>query len=82
MDITVAFDPSDRTIVPHPQLVEALAQNPKEKEVFDNLSPSTQKEIVRYISRLKTEASVEKNITKAIEFLSGKGTFIGRQKLK
>ena len=77
--LTIAFDPADRSISPHPKLVEALAQNAQAKERFDALPPYQQKEIVRYISFLKTEASVERNVAKAIDFLLGNGPFIGRK---
>jgi hypothetical protein len=78
--VSVEFDPSDRTITPHPQLVKSLEKNKKAKAVFDKLRPSLQHEIVRYIANLKTEASIDKNITKAIDFLLGKGRWIGRDK--
>jgi hypothetical protein len=78
--VTIAFDAADRTITPHPKLVTALAKHKKAKAVFDALRPSLQKEIVRYIAQLKTETSVDANIIKAIDFLLGKGRFIGRDK--
>ena len=78
--VEIEFDPSDRTIEPHPKLVAALEENKKAKQAFKELPPSRQKEIIRYISNLKTEKSVERNITKAINFLLGKGRFAGRDK--
>ncbi len=77
--LKIAFDPADRSISPHPRLVEALAQNKQAKERFDALAPYQQKEIVRYISFLKTEASIERNVAKAVDFLLGNGPFIGRK---
>ena len=59
----------------------ALADNKKATAVFASLSPSRQKEILRYISNLKTEQSVEKNIVRAINFLLGKGRFVGRDSI-
>lgn len=82
VEITIEHDPTDRSIEPHPKLAKALAQNTKAKAAFDSLSPSGQKEIVRYISRLKTEPSIDKNVQKAIAFLLGKGRSVGREKLK
>lgn len=82
VQLKVAFDPADRSIRPHPKLVEALSQNKQAKERFDTLSPYLQKEIIRYISFLKTEASVERNVAKAIDFLMGNGPFIGRKMLE
>lgn len=78
--VEIEYDPSDRTISPHPKLTEALISNKEAKQVFDNLSPSKQKEIVRYISNLKTEKSIEKNVIRAINFLLGKERFVGRNK--
>lgn len=77
--VTIQFDSSDRTIQADPKLTEALANSPEAKRVFDGLSPSMQKEIVRYIANLKTEESIQRNIEKAIDFLLGKGSFIGRK---
>lgn len=69
IEVEMEFDPSDRTIEPHPKLTKALAKNKEAKDVFERLSPSKQKEIVRYIANLKTEKSIEKNVTRAINFL-------------
>ncbi len=80
IEVEIEFDPSDRTIEPHPKLAKALADNKEAKDVFESLSPSRQKEIVRYISNLKTEKSTEKNVTRAINFLLGKKGFVGRDK--
>ena len=76
--VTVEFDPIERTIPIHPKLLNALQQNQKAKNIFEHLSPSLQKEIVRYIANLKTEESITKNVTRAIQFLLGKERFVGR----
>jgi len=78
--VEIEFDPSDRTIAPHPSFTQALAENKEAKGVFDGLSPSKQKEIVRYISNLKTEQSIVRNVERAINFLLGKERFVGRDK--
>ena len=78
--VEIEFDPVERIIPLHPKLKEALEKNKKAKFVFDQLSPSLQKEIVRYIDHLKTEESVERNIKRALLFLTGKERFIGRDK--
>lgn len=78
--VSIEIDNSDRTIKPHPKLIEAINQNAKAKSVYDNLPPSQQKEIVRYISFLKTEESIERNIKRAIGYLNGENSFVGRQK--
>jgi hypothetical protein len=81
IEISVGFDHADRAILSHPKLKIALNDNPKAKEKFKALAPSLQQEIVRYISFLKTEASVERNIERAINFLLGKESFVGRKPL-
>ncbi|MBK8500816.1 MAG: YdeI/OmpD-associated family protein [Saprospiraceae bacterium] len=80
IDITMEFDSDDRTIEPHPKLVLALKENKEAKKIFDNLSPSRQNEIVRYISRLKAEESIARNVNRAINYLIGNERFIGRDK--
>ncbi|PPL04776.1 YdeI/OmpD-associated family protein [Parapedobacter indicus] len=79
LEVMVAFDSSDRSIYLHPKLLAALEQNKQAKDKFDTLTPSLQREIIRYISFLKTEASIDRNIAKAIDFLLGKGPFVGRK---
>lgn len=80
LELTIAFDTVERSIIPHPKLLMALGENEDAKKVFDSLAPSKQKEIVRYISTLKKEESIAKNIERAINFLLGKERFIGRNK--
>lgn len=80
ISITVELDPSDRKIAMHPKFLKALGENIEAKITFDNLRPSLQHEILRYLSFLKTEISLDKNIIKAINFLLGKQRFIGRDK--
>ena len=80
IEITVEYDPEERVIAPHPKLTTALNENGEAKSVFDSLRPSLQLEIVRYISFLKSEDSVDRNVIKAIDFLIGKGRFVGRDK--
>lgn len=81
IEVSIEFDPSDRTIPMHPKLVKALDENIEAKTIFESIPPSLRKEIVRYISQLKTEESVDRNIVKAVDFLLGKGRFVGRDHL-
>ena len=78
IDVSIEFDDHDRTLQPHPELVKALSKNKEAKARFETLSPSMQKEIIRYISALKTNESRARNIEKAIGFLLGKNGFVGR----
>lgn len=80
LEVTLAFDPSERTVEPHPKLMKALNENPEAKKVFDALPTSRRREIIKYISFLKTEKSIEKNVVRAIGFLLGKERFIGRDR--
>lgn len=82
VEVQIAFDPSPRIIPMHPKLQIALKKNKEAMEVYQSLSPSLQKEILRYINALKTEMAINKNIKKAIAFLLGKERFIGRDKPK
>jgi len=80
IEVTIQHDPEDRTIQPHPAFTKALSENKEAKKVFDGLPASRKKEIVRYISALKTPESVSKNIQRAIGFLTGDNRFVGRNK--
>ena len=78
LDLSIAFDPSDRTIEPHPLWVTALEEDDAARRVYDGLPPSRRKEIIRYISQLKTDESVRRSVSRAIKFLHGNGRFVGR----
>lgn len=78
--ISIEYDPSERETPVHPKLQQALQAHKEAKQKFDALPPSRQKEIARYINNLKSEEAIERNIHRAIQFLSGKGRFIGRDK--
>jgi len=80
VEVKIEFDLVERTIPIHPKFLEALNVNKRAKKVFESLAPSRQKEIVRYISFLKTEESIDKNVSRATQFLAGKGRFVGRDK--
>lgn len=71
IEVEIEYDPSDRTIAVHPKWTQALEENPEAKKVFDGMTKSQQKEIVRYLSFLKNEESVERNVAKWIDKLTG-----------
>jgi hypothetical protein len=75
---TISFDPIKRTLNPHPKLLDALENNSGAKTIFNGLPPSRRREIIRYISFLKSEESVDRNVKRAIDFLLGRGRFVGR----
>ncbi|MES2849089.1 MAG: YdeI/OmpD-associated family protein [Bacteroidota bacterium] len=78
--INLEFDAADRTTPMHPKLKLALQKNKQANEIFKKLSPSGQKEIMRYINNLKSESAIDNNVKKAIQFLLGRQRFIGRDK--
>lgn len=78
--IEIAYDHKKRHLPIPQKFIKALEENQEAKKIFDNLSPSLQLEIVKYLSFLKTEKSLDKNVTRAIDFLLGKARFIGRDK--
>jgi hypothetical protein len=77
-NIEIEFDPEPRIIKMHSKLKDALSKNKKARSAFEKLPPYRQKEIVRYISFLKNEESIERNVTKVIQHLLGKERFAGR----
>jgi hypothetical protein len=78
--LTVSFDPESRAIEMLSDFAEALKANPEANLVFEQLTASRKQEIVRYLARLKTKESLDKNILRAINFLTGKERFVGREK--
>lgn len=80
IEIQIDFDRKPRITPMHPKLKLAFKENKKAKEAFDKLSPSRQKEILRYINFLKSEESVDKNIQREITHLTKSKPFIGREK--
>lgn len=80
VEMTVSFDPESRAIEPPENFTKALDKNEEAKAIFNNLSASKKLEIVRYLARLKTEETRDKNIIRAINFLLGKERFVGRDK--
>jgi len=78
-NVKIEYDPVPRVIPVHPKLQLALDKNKKAKAAFENLAPYRQKEIIRYISSMKREESVMRNVEKVIQHLLGKGRFAGRE---
>jgi hypothetical protein len=72
--IEIDFDPGPRNVPVPAELAVALRTDKAAREAFDNLSPSRQKEILRYIGSLKTEAAIAKNVDRIIGHLRGEET--------
>jgi len=79
IEIQIDLDIKPRTTPIHPKLKKAFKENPTAKKIFEKLSPSRQKEILRYINFLKSEESVDKNIKRAISHLEGNQSFVGKK---
>ena len=78
IEVQIDFDAKPRITPMHPKLKKAFKENKEAKTAFEKLSPSRQKEILRYINFLKSEESVDRNIKRAILHLVGKQSFVGR----
>jgi hypothetical protein len=76
--LTISFDPESRAIEVPINFVEALKTNQEANLAFEQLTTSRKQEIVHYLARLKTKESLNKNILRAINFLTGKERFLGR----
>jgi len=76
------YNPQPTRLPIHPNLEKALHRYPDAKRIFETLSPSLRQEIIRYLSSLKTDISVERNVKRAIEFLLGRERFIGRDPIR
>ena len=78
--LTITLDSESRAIEMPDDFAKALAANQEANSVFEQLSTSRKHEIVRYLARLKTKETLDRNITRAINFLLGKEKFVGREK--
>lgn len=67
--VELAIDADERPEPLHARLQDALSKNKKARKAYDQLIPSRQKEINRYLHFLKTEAALRKNIDKLIQSL-------------
>lgn len=80
--VDIIFDETYRGGPIHPMpewFAGPLAQNPKAQQTWDELTPSRQKEILRYFSWLKSDEARRRNVEKALHVLSGReGRFMAR----
>lgn len=70
--VEIAFDPTPRVVPMHPLLRRTLSKNKNARNAFEKLSPSRQKEILRYLHSLKTHESVIRNVQNIIVLLMGR----------
>ncbi|MFL5765972.1 MAG: YdeI/OmpD-associated family protein [Bacteroidia bacterium] len=82
VEVTVSFDEEYKNGPQHPvppSLQKAIKQHTNISRAWKALTPSRQKEILRYLANIKSEAALERNIAKVIYVLSGKQSrFLGR----
>jgi len=73
-NVEIDFDPKPR-VTPMPrQFEDALKKSKIARAEFQNLSPSRQKEILRYLGSMKTEGSLVRNVEKVVKHLTGEPT--------
>ena len=53
-----------------PDLSKALGRNPRAKKTFDAFSPSTRREYIEWLTEAKTEATRERRLETAIEWMA------------
>ncbi len=70
--VTLVFDPRPRTVPVPAAFAKALVVNPKAKAAFEALAPSRRKELLRYLSNLKREESLMRNVSRTLRHLMGK----------
>ena len=70
----IEFDPRPREIPVPPKFAAALSLDRSAKSEFDGLTPGRQREILRYLGSLKTQASLERNIERILHHLRGENT--------
>jgi hypothetical protein len=82
VQVEVAFDPEYKGGPMHPMprwFSTALAKDPKAKAGWLKLPPSRKKEILRYLSGLKSKEARGRNVAKAMHVLSGRpGRYMAR----
>ena len=81
-DIAIRFDRKYKNGPQHsmPSWFEiALSENSLARRGWESLSPSRQKEILRYFARLKSTEAKERNLRRALNVLAGgEARFMGR----
>ncbi|MGH6650067.1 MAG: YdeI/OmpD-associated family protein [Sphingopyxis sp.] len=82
VDVSVVFDDAYPSGPQHDMLPEFAARldaNPAAKARWEGLTPSLQKEILRYLANLKSDAARQRNVERAIAVLGGaKERFLAR----
>lgn len=82
VEVSVRFDGGYQSGPQHampPDFASRLAADPVAQTRWDALTPSLQKEILRYLANLKSEGARLRNVDRAMEVLAGaKARFLAR----
>ncbi|MBL8649621.1 MAG: DUF1905 domain-containing protein [Sphingopyxis sp.] len=82
VEVSIVFDSAYTSGPQHELLPEfslALARDGQAKARWDDLAPSLQKEVLRYLANLKSDQARQRNVERAIRVLSGaKERFLAR----
>ena len=70
-EVEIDFDKKPRDVPMPSRFAEALKNDEIAKSQFEKLSPSRQKEILRYLGFLKTDDSLIRNVERVICHLRG-----------
>ena len=76
VDISLSLDKSDRILQTPKELSIVLKKN-KLLDRFENLTPSRRKEMIRYLTSLKSKEAKERTIVKIINILKDKEKWFG-----
>ena len=77
VSVSIEFDPAYRSGPQHtmPRWFQtALRDHPRARENWNKLTPSRQKEVLRYLAQLKSPEARERNLARALRALSGDTT--------
>lgn len=69
--VEIEFDSRSREVPVPKRFADALKNDTQAKTAYEKLSPSRQKEILRYLGFLKTDESLVKNVKRVISHLRG-----------
>jgi hypothetical protein len=70
-EIEIEFDPRPREVVIPVQFANALRQDKLARQMYDQLTPSRQKEILRYLGSLRSDEALARNVERVISHLKG-----------
>jgi hypothetical protein len=73
MQVTVSLEYDPRPVVYDmvPEFQEMLTRDKPAKAAYDQLTPGRQKEILRYLGSMKTDSSLQRNISRVMQHLHG-----------